>query len=246
MKTKQIILFAIVLFFIACKNSETSNQDISQKADAEIQQMQAASEEVQTTETVGITIEKAKQYVAKGFKLVVQEDEANLLTGDFNGDGLEDFAMIIASDDAEMYQDAVDVRIVIFENNGKGFTEKAKSGNLGGFFVHQAPTSQLSLNKNIISLTYQGMRYDDEWKFRYEKKYDDYMLIGSEHNSYGNAVNDGSGNMSSNYLSGVRLENFNKWDEQKEELKELPEKKTKVSKTLLPLSKFNETNYADL
>jgi hypothetical protein len=90
------------------------------------------------------------------------------------------------------------------------------------------------------------MRYDYELKYRFEKKYNNYMLIGSENNYYGNATNDGSGNVSTNYLAGVRTENLNEWNEKKEELIELPEVKTKVSKTLVPLSNLNENNFSSL
>jgi hypothetical protein len=185
-------------------------------------------------------------YVPNNFKIVVQDEGTNLLTGDFNGDGIVDFAMMVASNNVDNYQDSKDVRIIICEGNGKKFTEKARSGNLGGFFIHEAPTSQLSLTKNVISLTYQGMRYDYELKYRFEKKYNNYMLIGSENNYYGNATNDGSGNVSTNYLAGVRTENLNEWNEKKEELIELPEVKTKVSKTLVPLSNLNENNFSSL
>lgn len=251
MKRKQIILFATILLFAACTGTETTQeQEVQEQEQAKMQQVQTEIQEEsqmqQNTLPSTITVETVNQYIPKGFRLVQKEDETDLLTGDFNGDDLEDFAIIMVSNDTENPQDAADARVVIFENDGTKFKEKVRSGNLGGFFVHQAPTTQLSLTKNVISLTFQGMRYDDEWKFRFDKKYDNYMLIGSEHNSYGNAVNDGSGNISTNYLSGVRLENLNKWDNQKEELIELPEKKIKVSKTLLPLSKFTENNYSDL
>jgi hypothetical protein len=72
------------------------------------------------------------------------------------------------------------------------------------------------------------------------------MLIGSENNYYGNATNDGSGNVSTNYLAGVRLENLNEWNEEKRKLIKLPESKTIVSKTLIPLSALNENNFSDL
>lgn len=241
MKRKQIILFAMILLLVSCKETQenTETQQIQS-----VQEEQSQTQQTPTSST--ITPETVKQYIPEGFKLIVREEETNLLTGDFNGDKLEDFAMMLASNDAEMLQDAADVRVIIFENDGSKFTEKARSGNLSGFFVHQAPTSQLSLSKNIISLKHQAMRSDYEWKYRFEEKYDNYMLIGSEHNNYGNAVNDGSGNVSTNYLSGVRIEKLNKWDEKKEELIELPEKKIKVSKDLLSLSKLNEENYSDL
>jgi hypothetical protein len=244
MKTKQIILFAIVLFFAACNETETAQQASSQDITTqETQDQQEVSAESAATE---ITLETANLYVPNGFRIVVKEEEANLLIGDFNGDKIQDFALMVASNETNEYQEANDVRVIIYEGDGTKFTEKARSGNLGGFFVHDAPTSQLALTKNVISLQYQGMRYDDEWKLRFDEKYGNYMLIGSEHNYYGTATNDGSGNVSSNYLAGVRLENLNKWNEKKEELIELPEKKTKLSKTLLPLSKLAENNYSDL
>jgi hypothetical protein len=245
MKPKQFILFATILFFAACNEAETAQQDASvQVQEIQIQQQQQTKvEELTGTE---INLETANLYVPNNFKIVVQDEGTNLLTGDFNGDGIVDFAMMVSSNNVDNYQDSKDVRIIICEGNGKKFTEKARSGNLGGFFIHEAPTSQLSLTKNVISLTYQGMRYDYELKYRFEKKYNNYMLIGSENNYYGNATNDGSGNVSTNYLAGVRTENLNEWNEKKEELIELPEVKTKVSKTLVPLSNLNENNFSSL
>jgi hypothetical protein len=247
MKILQIILLAIVLCLTACNEAKIAQQDEMQLGTT-IQEMQETTQQITLEKPVAIKIslETANLYVPNNFKIVVQDESVSLFTGDFNGDKIEDFVMMVASNDMDDYQDAKDVRIIICEGNGEKFTEKARSGNIGEFFTNQAPGSQLSLTKSVISLTYQGMRYDYERKYRFEKKYNDYMLIGSENNYYGNATNDGSGNVSTNYLAGVRLENLNEWDEEKRKLIKLPESKIIVSKTLIPLSALNENNFSDL
>jgi hypothetical protein len=54
-----------------------------------------------------------------------------------------------------------------------------------------------------------------------------------------------AGTISTNYLTGIRLINYNKYDEEKGSIV-LPEKKLKVSKNLKPLSEISNTNCNDL
>lgn len=241
MKTRYILLFSI-LFIIGACNENTSETDTEQENQQEAQ----GQIEPDLPTVVIIDDNIVAQNIPEGLELVTTGEAQNLITGDFNGDNHKDFAIMIASENGRDFQDAEDVRIMIFEGNDKGeFELAAKSDNVGGFFIHYAPTSQLKLTKNIISLKHQGMRFDHELKYRYNKKLDNYVLIGSEHNDYGNATNDGSGNISTNYLAGVRLENLNEWNQEKEELIVLPEVKLKVSKTPIPLSRLNEENVLD-
>ncbi|MFK7949875.1 MAG: hypothetical protein AB8G11_19955 [Saprospiraceae bacterium] len=243
MKTK-LFTFIICMFILSsCRDTaSTSSQNQVEQLKEKTAKALESSPEVDS--------EMAKKIIPDGFKIVSYEKGTNFLKGDFNGDNAQDFAAIIASDEAEFFQDAKDVRVVIYEQQpNNDFKKVAESGNLDGYFIHNAPTSQLHLNKNVLSVKRQDMRFDNEWKFRYENSIDDYVLIGSEYNNYGNAVGDGSGNRSTNYLSGKRIEEFSEWDMTNEKLSELPTITTSVNlvkeKPIL-LKDFNEQNFYDL
>lgn len=249
MKTKLFTLSVGLFMLMSCGDSTSADNQGEQTQ--QIEGHEIAEQSAQETETLPeIDLETAKNFIPDGFQIVSYEDEANFLSGNFDGDDAQDFAVMIASDEAEFPQDAADVRIVIYEQQSdKRFTKVAESGNLEGYFIHNAPTSQLHLKKNVLSVKRQDMRFDNEWKFRYEESIGDYALIGSEYNSYGNAVGDGSGNRSTNYLSGKRIEKFSEWDMKNEKLNELPAKTTTVNsvkqKPIL-LKALNAESFYDL
>jgi hypothetical protein len=66
------------------------------------------------------------------------------------------------------------------------------------------------------------------------------MLIGSEELSHGNSAlsDETAGTISTNYLSGVRLEKYERFDEKTNRVVRLPEKKSTVSKALKPFSEM--------
>jgi hypothetical protein len=101
-------------------------------------------------------------------------------------------------------ENSEDIRIIVFEGTPDGkYIQKAMSGNMTSTFIYNNSSSpQIKVDdKNVIILEHQSMRHHYELKIRYEKEHDNYMLIGSELHNYGNAVHDGSGNISSNFVS---------------------------------------------
>ena len=251
MTTKLFVFIACTFIIISCgDNASTSEQNKEEQTEQSLSQ-EAVKQQAQEPEPLlEIDFETAKNFIPEGFQIVSYNEEANFLAGNFDGDNAQDFAVIVSSVEAEFFQDAEDVRILIFEQQSDNtFKKVAESGNLDGYFIHNAETSQLHLNKNVISIKRQDMRFDNEWKFRYEEVYDDYALIGSEYNNYGNAAGDGSGNRSINYLTGKKIEKFNEWDMKSEKLNQLPVETTKVNsvkqKPVL-LKNLNAESFYDL
>ncbi|WP_290697745.1 hypothetical protein [Lacinutrix sp.] len=73
------------------------------------------------------------------------------------------------------------------------------------------------------------MRHDYKLKLRYENKYKDYILIGFEYNNYGNAMQDGAGNISTNFITRKRTSTID------------GKKTTLVDKEVKPISVINDT-----
>lgn len=243
MNTKLFTFITCVAMLISCGDkASTENQS---QAETTTQTSESSSESLSE-----IDLKTAKKFVTDGFEIVSYDEGANFLKGDFDDNDTQNFAVIIASNEAEFFQDAKDVRIAIYEQQSDNMFQKvAESGNLEGYFIHNAPTSQLHLDKNVLSIKRQDMRFDNEWKFRYEKSVNDYVLIGSEYNNYGNAVGDGSGNRSINYLSGEKIEQFSEWDMEKEELIELSTETTSINtirEQPILLKDFDMQNFYDL
>lgn len=230
MKVK-LFAFLTCLFIVAGCDDNSSTNLQSQYLQTESPKSQEIAKKVvhEVKLSPAVDFAMAKKIIPEGFQIVSYDKELNFLEGDFDGDNLQDFAAIIASDEAEYVQDAKDVRVVIYEQQpDNAFKKVAESGNLDGYFIHNVETSQLSLKKNVLSIKRQDMRFDNEWKFRYEQSIGDYALIGSEYNNYGDATGDGSGNRSINYLIGKKIEQFSEWNVENETLKKLPVKTTSV------------------
>lgn len=249
MRTKLFAFTACLFMLMSCGDSSSTDNQGGEAQQTEENQISSQSAQEQDKSSK-IDLETAKRFIPDGFQIVSYEDEVNFLAGNFDGDEAQDFVVMIASGEAEFPQDAADVRIVIYEQQSdKSFAKVAESGNLEGYFIHDAPTSQLHLNENVLSIKRQDMRFDNEWKFRYEESIGDYALIGSEYNNYGNAAGDGSGNRSTNYLSGKRIEKFSEWDAKNEKLNERPAKTISVNsvkeKPIL-LKALNAESFYDL
>lgn len=188
--------------------------------------------------------------IPDNYQIIDTENGRNLITTDLNNDGIIDFVAIVAKPDKDEknYEDSEDVRIIIFHGTSKDkYIKKAMSGNMTAAFIYNNLSNpQIEVNNKVIILEHQSMRHHYELKIRYEKKQDNYMLIGSELNNYGNAVHDGAGNISSNFLSKKRIIDISEYDHDLEELITPDPKKETIKNYLIPISAINDSNIYEL
>jgi hypothetical protein len=243
MNLEKSVLFLTILFFVGCKSEIATSEQIVEDVVKEQQTVNA--EQIVSNNK----LETIKQYIPESYKILYDFDEnPHLVTGDFNGDKIKDFAITITScleEDCNSLDNEMNIHVVIFEGDGSKFIEKTRSGNLSDFYSDHYHS--LSIEKNVIILESGATRYMKSLKIRYEDKHDNYMLIGSDEMTSGNyeMMEGTAGTISTNYLTGIRLINYNKYDEEKGSIV-LPEKKLKVSKNLKPLSEISNTNCNDL
>ena len=182
--------------------------------------------------------------IPKGFEIVKSEAGEVVSIGDLNADGLGDAAILIQNLDDERGSAAI---LVAHGEAGGKYRFGEMTGLLGAEPLMSPDPGMLSIDKGVLTFHYQSMRWSTDLKFRKETKYGDLRLIGSDTENYGNAVHDGAGSSSTNYLTGQRISNYMSWDEEKQDLVDLPEKREKVSTKLKPFSNYNEDSlYADL
>lgn len=204
-------LLLISILFISCNNAEKS----AQKAKTEIKTQHVAD------------------FIPDGFEIVAYENTPFKIMRDLNKDGVPDYIVLLASGEhTEDYSNAEIVKVSIFEGQNDGSYQLARqTGNLSSAFLHTISDDIIEVvDVNVIRLKHQSMRHDYELKFRYESSYKNYMLIGSEYNNYGNALQDGAGNISSNFLAGKRLSTFD------------GQKTINLDKNLQPISAINDTS----
>lgn len=170
-----------------------------------------------------------------------------LIYGDLNQSGRTDAVALIELRGDTTYEFAEEVLLVIFTADRHGELQiAAASKNLGGESVSYSETKKLSLKKGVIKYHHQSMRHQVDLKFRYENKHGDFKLIGKDYEDYG-GIEEGPRKVSINYLTGLKLVDESKWDEESEELVPLPQKREKVSKVLQSLSDINwDKMYDDL
>ena len=171
------------------------------------------------------------------FKLPKLNNKQHKITADLNNDGISDYVVLLASGkNSKNYSNSKNVRLAILEGQNNGsFKLKSQTGNLTSSFIYMNPSKRIKVaNKNVISIKHQSMRHDFELKFRYESKYKNYMLIGSEYNNYGNAIHDGAGNISSNFLAGKRVSTIG------------GKKTIEIAKELKPISAVDDYNIYEL
>ncbi|PKV52280.1 hypothetical protein ATE84_4391 [Aquimarina sp. MAR_2010_214] len=182
-------------------------------------------------------------FIANGFEIAVVQNKKKIVFGDLNQDGFQDFVAILVSSNTNIDDDdPEEVRIAIYEGSEDDrYIQKALSGNLTSASIYnENPT--LKITSTILSVSHQSMRHDYEVKFRFEKKHNDYMLIGSEYNNYGNAVHDGAGNTSINFLTKTKIKKISKYDHEKEKLIELKPVVTKIEEDLVSITQINDLN----
>lgn len=207
----------------------------------------AAEQEADHTEaaTTDLTLEGITKHIPVEFQVVQTEQGSNFIQSDFNGDNFVDFAVLVAKgENPNNHADSEDVRVLIYHGTDTGdFIKTSNSGNLSSAFVYENPVPQLKLAAgNVIQLSHQSMRHHYDLKFRYESAHKNYMLIGSESVNYGNAVKQGAGTLSTNFLTGTRIENLMDFDEENQKVIDLPEKTTSFEKALVPITDVSDLN----
>ncbi len=222
-----LLLLSIVL--ISCNNTEKKEQLPEKK--------QVVQPTIKSIEEVKSKIKRFNDFIPSDYELVISRNELNKVMSDFNKDGVSDYAVLLASGKNNRdYSNTKDVRLAIFEGQADGsFILKSQTGNLTSAFLHVNPNRRIKVARaNVISVKHESMRHDYELKIKYDKTYNDYMLIGSEYNNYGNAAKDGAGNISSNFIEGKRVSTIGK------------NKTTNLDKKLLPISAINDGNIYEL
>lgn len=211
MNTLKLLLISILL--TSCNSIEKENKLAKEKAEIETKNI--------------------NDFIPTGFEIVTSGTELNKIESDLNEDGISDYVILLASGKNNgNYSNSKNVRLAIFEGQKDGsFKLKSQTGNLTSSFLHVNPNKRVTIaNKNVISLEHQSMRHDYKLKIRYQTKYKNYMLIGSEYNNYGNAIHYGAGNISSNFITAKRISTIK------------GKKITQLSKELKPISAIDDYN----
>lgn len=184
-----------------------------------------------------------EDYIPKKYQVVILENEKQIQFKDINGDNIEDFVAIIAETDTveSEYENSKNICIVIYEGTSNGkYIKKAQSEDLTFAFLYSQSNPLIIIDNNIIKVRHSSMRSDYELKFRFENKYKDYMLIGSEYDSYS------YGQISSNYVTKVRIKKPYKNAHHSHTLKIKKPTRIKLQNDLIPLSGFGDSNIYDI
>lgn len=226
----RITLIIISIFLVSCGNNEKKNQ--LEKENEELKK------KLTEKETIVIEMQNINDFIPSGYEVVKSGNELNKVSADLNRDGIKDYVLLLAQNSVNGdYSKSKSVRLSIFEGNKNGtYKLKSQTGNLTSSFLHSNPNKRINVSsRNVISLKHQSMRHDYELKFRFESKYQDYMLIGSEYNNYGSASIEDDSNTSTNFLTGKRIIKTNRKSETKN-----------IGKELKPISAVDEFNIYEL
>jgi hypothetical protein len=230
-----VLLCSLSLLLVACgSKNAVPPTDASSGAVTESKQLLPKPEANYTTVPatgafVGV--------IPDGFEIVKSEAGEIISIGDMNADGINDAAILVQNFDDERGSAAI---LVAHGEAGGKYSLGEMSGLLGAEPLMSPDPGMLTIDKGVLTFHFQSMRWSTDLKFRKEAKYGDLRLIGSETENYGNAVHDGAGSASTNYLTGQRVSNYMSWDEDKQDLIDLPEKREKVSTTLKAFKGFDE------
>ncbi len=233
----QLFSFAFFssLVLVACSPEASQPAAIAAPADAiESSQAKPKPEPHYTTEPATGAFE---ELVPQGYEIVKAEAGQIIAYGDLNGNQKDDAAILIQNMEEEQGSAAI---LIAYDMRDGGWAMGEMTGNLGPEPLMYPDPGQLKIEKGVLIFHYQSMRWSADLKFRREAKYGDLRLIGFDTENYGNAVHDGAGSSSTNYLTGQRISNYMSWDEEIQDLVELPEKREKVSTKLKPFSTYNE------
>lgn len=213
----KLYFLLLPIMLLSCKKNSTSTDKVSDN----------------TVEVISTS--KYNTYLQEGYSIVPSDEEPNIIFSDLNHDGLDDFVALIAENDLE---ETDNVRLVVYEGTSKNtYTKKTESGNLTSTILFNNTGAVIELtNKQVIKLRHYSMRHSYVLKFRYEKKHENYMLIGSD--LYSNS----SGTTSTNYLTNNRIKTLDKNAHYNQGLKEDKIISTKLNQDLVPLSGISDEN----
>ena len=168
----------------------------------------------------------AQQKIPSGYHISLDIGESPLtLFYDFNKDGIKDqFSVIEKEGEAKL--------LATLSKGKKGFINLTHKST--DYF---SCCAEMKFEKNIITLTTRGMRYFQHYKFRYNKRINNFELIGYDTENFGNAIHDGAGHQSVNLLTGQY--EFSRFDAKDEENGDITEGK----KILKMPKKFTLTNF---
>jgi hypothetical protein len=157
------------------------------------------------------------------------EGSPNEIRTDFNGDGKQDvFAVINKGEDTKLFA-AV--------SNAKGAYVVSTHSTLNFFDC----CNRIELKGNIVKVFSNGMRYFENYTFRYNKTNFGFDVIGFDSESFGNAVHEGAGARSLNLITGDYISIHQEVDINNPENYDVVQKKKKLK---LPkkytLKNFNE------
>lgn len=134
----------------------------------------------------------AQWQLPEGYTIQQSPDgKANKIEQDFNGDGKNDLFAVLGNKQQE---------IKLFA---------AISSKDGYKAIHHAPLEYLDCcnrvecKNNIVKVFSNGMRYFENYTFRFNKTTSTFDFIGYDNESFGNAVHDGAGFHSINLLTGL-------------------------------------------
>lgn len=175
--------------------------------------------------------------VPEGMEVVVGTDGPLQLKFDMNGDSLPDHVLLLQ----DLHAEEGSCRIFA-SYSGSAWTKAHTeiSGDLGPEPLMSPQQSDLKVQMGDLYYHYQSMRWEMDAHFQYARSIDGLRLVGMEVHSYGNAVHDGSGKTSIDFLKGTRTQLANEWSEEKQDLVPLPESRTRVSTAVRRLSTFNQ------
>ena len=145
---------------------------------------------------------------------------------DLDNDGIIDVVSLITSD--EGYH----IEFLVSSQGTK--VQKTEIITYGG------QENTLTVDKNVVIINSQFMRAENYFKFRFDKKLKEVILIGFDTVQYGMATNNGSGKSSYNLLTGKYKASWNHFNESKNKLEPLPEISKKTRIILFRLSDFSD------
>ncbi len=196
------------------------------------------------------TAAPAKDYVSmlafmvpEDYEFALSEVGPIVAEGDLNGDSLPDIVFLVQNLEEEMPKSQI---LIAYQTQDGKYEPGERSGNFGPEPTTYLDPEFFKISNQILQVNYQSMRWGIELKFRKEKKYGDLRLIGSESFSYGNAVGDGAGGTSTNYLTGNSIAQYQQVDMETGVQRQLPDRIEKVSTQLLPFQGFSDDNVYEL
>ena len=258
---KNILIFLSVIFLLSCNEGAKMAEpkihyEIEQPLKEEIPT--PPKEEISTPPKEKLQSKKQpeapkkpgfniNEIIPEGYNIVNTKEGKELIYGDLDQDGKEDVVMLIEFRGDTTLDQSEKVLLAIFTEDRHGQLQFASaSENLGGEAVMYNDKKSLSVKNRVITYFHQSMRSHLVLKFRYDISAGDFLLIGKDFQNYG-SIEEGPTSTSINYLTGVKLTDESKWDDEKEEAVPLPQKKETFKKEIQSLSTINwETMYNDV